>query len=138
MACGSERPGLGGADGLRCASRRWGACRSGLAPGCDIEVLHQILNEARLQRLALQSAEVGGEAARLQVGFMPEQVALCMRRRRLTVRGEARVWQLDEMRLARLELVGHASARGCTSDWNWAGLVASCWRVSVRGRRRPG
>ena len=52
------------------------------------------------------------EAARLQVGFMPEQVALCMRRRRLTVRGEARVWQLDEMRMARLELVGHASARG--------------------------
>ncbi len=66
---------------------------------------------ASARRLALQ-AEVGGEAARLQVGFMPEQVALCMRRRRLTVRCEARVWQLDEMRLARLELVGHASARG--------------------------
>lgn len=111
LACGSEGLAWAAPTGFDAHPAAGVPVDPAWRQGCDIEVLHQILNEARLQRLALQ-AEVGGEAARLQVGFMPEQVALCMRRRRLTVRGEARVWQLDEMRLTRLELVGHASARG--------------------------
>lgn len=111
LACGTEGLAWAAPTGFEALPAASGDVDLAWRQGCDIEALHQILHEARQQRLALQ-AEVGGEAARLQVGFMPEQVALCMRRRRLTVQGEALVWQLDEMRLAGLELVGHASARG--------------------------
>ncbi|KDB53498.1 hypothetical protein X805_09530 [Sphaerotilus natans subsp. natans DSM 6575] len=111
LACGTEGLAWAAPTGFEALPAARGDVDPAWRQGCDIEALHQILHEARQQRLALQ-AEVGGEAARLQVGFMPEQVALCMRRRRLTVQGEALVWQLDEMRLAGLELVGHASARG--------------------------
>jgi hypothetical protein len=111
LACGTEGLAWAAPTGFEALPAARGDVDPAWRQGCDIEALHQILHEARQQRLALQ-AEVGSEAARLQVGFMPEQVALCMRRRRLTVQGEALVWQLDEMRLAGLELVGHASARG--------------------------
>ncbi|MFM2346440.1 MAG: hypothetical protein RL654_1193 [Pseudomonadota bacterium] len=112
LACGTE--GLAWAAPVGIDARRAPPLMStdpAWRQGCDIEALHQVLHEAMLQRLALHG-EVGGGAARLQISFVPERVALCMRRRRLDVQGDGLTWCLDEARLAGLALIGQASACG--------------------------
>lgn len=111
-ACAVSMPGsaLAGPHGVPVAWRQ----------GCETEVLHRVLHEAMLQRLLLQ-VEVCAGAARMTAGFVPEQVEVCMRRHRLSVRGSQLDWGLDESRLAGLDRVGRISARGLCERLEFGG-----------------